>query len=76
MRQHHPIFAEQRDNTEVNKILKSISTIIDSINTIRNKSSIAHPNEVLLDESEAILAINCSRSLLHYLDSKLNKQSI
>jgi hypothetical protein len=39
------------------------------IKPIRNKSSIAHPNDELLSEAEAMFAINCARSILQYLDS-------
>ena len=52
-------------------ILRAITKILDSLNTIRNQASVAHPNPILLDEPEAILAINSVRTLLHYLDSKL-----
>ena len=42
-----------------------------SLNTLRNQASIAHPNDNILEEAEAILAINSGRTLLNYLDSKL-----
>ncbi len=31
----------------------------------------AHPSEELLDEPEALLAVNAVKSLLHYLNAKL-----
>jgi Abortive infection C-terminus len=40
---------------------------------LRNNASVAHPNEALLDEPEAMLAINAARTILHYLDAKLTK---
>lgn len=59
------------NNNDVIKILRSSAVILEAINNIRNKASMAHPNEILLDEDEAILAINSTRTLLHYLDAKL-----
>jgi hypothetical protein len=56
---------------DIKKILRSASAIVDSINTIRNRASLGHPNEELVDEDEAWLVINVTRSLLHYLDRKL-----
>jgi len=44
---------------------------MDTLNTMRNHSSLAHPNSVLLDDSEALLAINATRTIFHYLDGKL-----
>jgi hypothetical protein len=58
---------------DVEKILKTFSSLIDSINTIRNKASMAHPNENLLNEEEAILVINSIHTILHYLNDKINK---
>jgi hypothetical protein len=49
----------------------AIANVLDSLNTLRNRASIAHPNEALLTKPEAILAINSGRTLLHYLDSKV-----
>ena len=70
IRQNHPAFDNSTNkNDDIIKMLRNISTIIDSINNIRNKSSVAHPNENLLNEPEAMLAINLARSILHYVDS-------
>lgn len=57
---------------DIKKILRSASAIIDSVNVIRNRASRGHPNEALIDEDEAWLVINVTRSLLHYLDRKLS----
>jgi Abortive infection C-terminus/HEPN domain len=56
---------------EITKILRALSKILDSLNTLRNRASVAHPNEQLLDESEAMLVINTAQTLLHFLDAKL-----
>ena len=41
--------------------------------TLRNRASLADPNEDLLDHEEALLVINLARSLLRFLDAKLGK---
>ena len=61
----------ESSSTEISKVTKALSTILDSLNPIRNRGSIAHPNENLLGAAEAILAINVARTLLHYLEAKL-----
>jgi hypothetical protein len=53
------------------KMIRAMSTIVDSLNTLRNLASGAHPTEQVLAEAEAMLAINATRTLLHYLDEKL-----
>lgn len=58
---------------EILKILASLSATIDALNTIRNDASMAHPNEELLDEAEAMLAINGARTVFHYLEQKLRQ---
>ncbi len=56
---------------EINRILRSFSGALDALGTLRNNASIAHPNDDLLPEQEAWLAINATRTIFHYLDSKL-----
>jgi len=58
---------------DVTKICRALGTIMDVLNPIRNKASVAHPNENLLEEAEAMLVINVTRSIIHYLDAKLSK---
>jgi hypothetical protein len=68
----HPKFANhgpQKDQIE--KVFKGMSAICDALNPIRNHGSLAHANENLLEPAEAMLAINASRTLLHYVDQKL-----
>ncbi|WP_081901286.1 hypothetical protein [Ferrimicrobium acidiphilum] len=38
----------------------------------RNQASVAHPNQELLDETQARLVTNVGRSLLSHLDAKLS----
>lgn len=46
--------------------------IVDALNPLRNRASLAHPNESLLAEPEAMLVINSVRTLLHYIDSRVH----
>ena len=73
VREKHPKFsgvaAAHGSHTE--KILKAMGVICDALNPIRNRGSLAHPNEELLDEADAMLAINASRTVLHYVHQKL-----
>jgi len=74
LRKNHPAFHEvQESSSEARRLFSAITTIVDSLNTIRNKASIAHPNVKLLTEPEAVLAINCGRTLLHYLDTRIKQ---
>lgn len=72
LRRHHPKLLDLGPRSgDVNKVLNSASNIMDALNPIRNNASIAHPNEDLLHDPEAMLVINVSKSILSYLDSKL-----
>jgi len=55
---------------DIERILHSFANIMDALNPIRNNASIAHPNESLLERDEAMLVINVTRTLMHYLDAK------
>jgi hypothetical protein len=73
LREEHPAFRELgHHKREIIRVLRAISTILDSLNTLRNRASIAHPNERLLEEPEAMLIINSARTILHYIDKKLH----
>lgn len=56
---------------ESKRLFGALATIVDTLNTLRNRASIAHPNNRILEEAEAILAVNCVRTILHYLNAKL-----
>jgi hypothetical protein len=71
IRQQHPKFQTQPQGAEPQKMLRGLAQIVDAMNPVRNHSSMAHPNEDLLEEPEAMLAANAVRSLLHYLNMKL-----
>jgi hypothetical protein len=75
IRKSHPAFASAGHHSEsVAKMLRSLGNIVDTVNYLRNRGSVAHPNEKLLDEPEAMLVINSIRTLLHYLDLRIEKQ--
>jgi hypothetical protein len=74
IRHNHPKLKDiDSHRNEIGKILNSSSAILDALNTLRNNASIAHPNQSLLEEEEAMLVINITRSLLHYLNEKLRE---
>jgi len=52
-------------------ILRSMTSIMDVLNPIRNDLSLAHANEILLEPEEAMLTINAARTILNYIDAKL-----
>lgn len=71
LRQHHPALQNLGTRSQdIERILQSSANIMDALNPIRNNASVAHPNNDLLNKEEAMLVINVTRSLLHYLDSK------
>ena len=71
IRESHPAFSGNLAKEEVTKILRATSAILDALNPIRNRASVAHPNENLIEEPEAMLVINIVRTLLHYLNAKI-----
>lgn len=58
--------------SEIHRILTAFASVIDSVNTIRNHGSVAHPNEILVEEGEAELAVNAIRTLFNYLIRKID----
>lgn len=53
------------------KVLRAFGSALDAINQVRNRGSIAHPNEQLVDEADAMLVVNAARSILRYFDDRL-----
>lgn len=62
-------------DTDRNKLvfdmLRSANAILDKANQLRNHHSNAHPNDGLLNDSDAKFAINLIRSIMSYLDDLL-----
>ena len=78
LRQLHPALVDMgAHSTEMLKVLRSLSAVLDALSALRNRGSVAHPNPALLDQPEAMLCINVARTILHYFDAKfsdVNKQ--
>jgi hypothetical protein len=71
----HPNFQDLGPYNEITTTtLKSLSKIVDKINFLRNNASVAHPNDTLLPNAEGMLYINTIRTIIHYLDSKMNSK--
>jgi hypothetical protein len=71
LREKHPKFKYNGPRiSEVGSALKASSSIIEAINTLRNNASVAHPNEEVVPEPEAMYLINLAKSLLHYIEMK------
>ncbi len=71
IREKHPTLQTHAPGVEGTNILRGMARIVDALNPVRNRHSMAHPSEELLDEPEALLAVNAVKSLLHYLNTKL-----
>lgn len=56
---------------EIRKVLMAFATVVDSLNTVRNLASMAHPNEEMLGEPEGELMLNVVRTLFNYLIRKV-----
>jgi hypothetical protein len=58
LRLQHPAFQDVGPRSEdVAKLLGAMATVVDVLNPLRNKASVAHPNQDLLAEPEALLVI-------------------
>lgn len=72
LRTQHPGLQSVGEHQEaVTKVLRSLGAVMDALNPARNRGSVAHPNENLLDPDEAMLFINAARTVLQYLSAKL-----
>jgi Abortive infection C-terminus len=71
LKSNHPalqnIGARQSD---IDQIINSFSNTLDKLNPIRNKASLSHPNEELLEEDEAMFVVNSAQTVLNYLNRK------
>lgn len=73
LRSYHPKLANLGPRAQdIERVLNSCASILDAMNPMRNRASVAHPNQELLGQEEAMLVINVGRTLLSYLDSKLS----
>lgn len=58
-------------DAEAKRVFGTMAATLDSLNTIRNRATLAHPNDLRLQEPEAMLYINFSRALIAYMEAKL-----
>ncbi len=73
IREKHPAFRDLGPRADdIVKVLRSFGSVVDALNPLRNKASVAHPNPSLLAEPEAMLVINAARTILRYLDDRLH----
>jgi Abortive infection C-terminus len=68
----HPKFQTLVRGGGTGNIAKSLASISNALNPIRNRGSLAHPNESLLDEPEAMLVINAVKTLMTYLEARVS----
>ncbi|UBB24830.1 abortive infection family protein [Pseudoxanthomonas beigongshangi] len=72
LRQRHPGFeAPMAQQAAMKNILNSAATLLEQLDPIRNRATLAHANEELISHDEALLVINLVRSLMQYFDAKL-----
>ena len=57
-------------------LLRTLSSALDALNPLRNRASVAHPNDELLELPEAMLVINVARTLLHYFDTRISASNM
>jgi len=57
-------------DAEAKRVLGSMASALDSLNMIRNRGTMAHPNELLLNDAEAMLYINLARTVMAYIEAK------
>lgn len=72
LRENHPGLAPSGQRAdEVSRVLYSMAATLDALTTLRNNATAAHPNDALLGDHEALLAINAGRTIFAYIDSKV-----
>lgn len=71
LKTNHPALTSQNNNTD--QILKSLGNVLDKLNPVRNNLSLAHPNQTLLEQDEAMFVINTVNTVLAYLNIKFSK---
>lgn len=68
---HSKLATSETHSEKIERILKAFAAALDAVNQIRNRGSMAHPNEQLVDEADAMLVVNAARTILRYLDDRL-----
>lgn len=74
LRESHPRLVPTGPRAdEVSRVLYSMAGTLDALTTLRNNASAAHPNELLLGDTEALLAINAARTVFAFVDAKVQE---
>lgn len=77
LKQQHPqLQALGEHRGPIIQVLRSLGAVMDALNPARNRGSVAHPNDELLDSDEAMLFINAARTVLQFLDAKLGYNQV
>lgn len=74
LRERHPglNIPDPEAKKRIDQVLRGMARIFEALGPLRNWKTLAHPNQ-LLDDAEAMLAINLVRTMLRYLDSRLRQ---
>ena len=75
LRDHHPAFASTGPHAQtIVSALRGITKILGALDRVRSNATLVHPNPDLLDAPEAMLMINCARTVLHYVDARIKQR--
>lgn len=75
MRENHPALRDMGvQDDAMRKIVFSIGNILDALNPLRNRGSLAHANDQLVERDEALLVVNLTRSIIQYLDGRTQRE--
>lgn len=76
LKQQHPALQDRGVHQEpLTRALHALANVIDALNQLRNRASLAHANDVLLYREDALLTVNAARTIIQYLDAKLASSS-
>jgi hypothetical protein len=74
LRTSHPSFQISGEyDQEVKKVLNALSAVLDALNTLRNRASLAHPSANILDDAASHLMINSAKTLLRYVSDRIER---
>lgn len=71
VRDQHAAFVVQDGDRATADVFKGLGRVLDGINWMRNKHSLAHPSPQPLADAEARLAVNAAKALLQYVLDRL-----
>ena len=71
LRNGHPEFVTLDQHPQVGNVLASIAQALAALDTSQDDASIPQPGQALVEEAEAMLMVNLTRSLFDYLRARL-----